>query len=351
MSNVYFSKIFSADKIKQLAVKAGISDIIRKNELVAVKIHFGEKDNRGYIKPAFVKPVVDEIKSLGAKPFLTDTNTIYKGSRTDAVDHILTANEHKFDTCGCPVIIADGLRGNSYVELDVNLKHIKKAQVANDIYYSDKLVFMTHFKGHELFGFGGALKNIGMGCIPRKAKYTAHNTVKPSINIEACIGCGICIKWCPAGALRLSNKKITLNKDICIGCGECILSCEQRVIDVPWDESTKNAQEKTMEFAYGVLKDLPDGKAGKKSIYISFLNHITKFCDCFKTSEGPLIEDIGILASEDPVAIDQASVDLVNKKAGYDFFKKIFPNIDSEYQIVLAEKLGIGSRKYKLIHI
>lgn len=362
VKNVYFSKIFSDDKIKQLMAKTAIPDIICKNEFVAVKIHFGEKGNKGYIQPKFVKPVVAEIKSIGAKPFLTDANTIYKGTRTDAVEHLNTAYEHGFDRCECPVIIADGLRGNSYVAVDVNLKHFKNVKIARDIHYADKIIFLTHFKGHEISGFGGALKNIGMGCASRQGKYELHNAVKPDIQTENCTGCGVCIKWCPAGALRLSGTrqstsplvlsedktdrgdKITINRDICIGCGECILSCEQNVIKIPWNESTKNVQEKIVEYAAGVLKN-------KKTVYLNFLNYITKFCDCYGTKEGPLVDDIGILASDDPIAIDQASVDLINKKTNCDFFKKIYPEIDWTVQLEYAEKLGIGCRKYNLIEI
>ncbi|MEW6556307.1 MAG: DUF362 domain-containing protein [Elusimicrobiota bacterium] len=344
MSNVYFSKIISQDKIKKLLEKVGFSSFISKNDLVAIKIHFGEKGNQGYIKPEFVKPIVEMVKLLGGKPFLTDANTIYKGARADAVSHFNTAIEHGFGSCDCPIIIADGLRGNSYVDVAVNLKHFQKVKIATDIYYADKIVFLTHFKGHEISGFGGALKNIGMGCGSRQGKYEMHNSIKPNIKIENCIGCGTCIKWCPSGALKLVNKKIIMNKEVCIGCGECILSCEQHTIKIPWNESTKNAQEKIVEYALGVLKN-------KKAIYINFLNYITKFCDCYETKENPLIDDIGILSSDNPVAIDMASVELVNKKFGADFFKHIFPDIDWSVQLEYAEKLGLGMRKYELTQL
>ncbi|MFH1541261.1 MAG: DUF362 domain-containing protein [Elusimicrobiota bacterium] len=351
MSNVYFSKIFSKDTIVKLAEKSGINSLISKNDFVAIKIHFGEKENLGYIKPEYVKPVVEIIKSLGGKPFLTDANTIYKGSRANAVDHLNTAISHGFGQCGCPIIIADGLRGNSYVEVDVNLKHFKKVKIARDIYYADKFIFLTHFKGHEISGFGGAIKNVGMGCGARSGKYEMHNAIKPNTISEKCIGCSDCIKWCPSNALQLSNKKIIINKGICVGCGECMLSCEQYAIKIPWDESTKNAQEKIVEYAVGILKNLHNSETGKKAIYINFLNYITKFCDCYQTKENPLIEDVGILASCDPVAIDTASVKLINKKFGSDLFKKIFPEIDWSVQLEYAEKLGLGEKKYQLVEI
>lgn len=178
---------------------------------------------------------------------MTDANTIYKGSRADAVDHLNIAIEHGFGSCGCLLLIADGLRGNSHIEVDVNLKHFKKVKIARDIYYADKFIFMTHFKGHEISGFGGTIKNIGMGCGSRQRKYEMHNAIKPNISSEKCIGCGTCIKWCSLNALKLLNKKIIIDKNICMGCGECILSCEQYAIKIPWDESTKNVQEKIVE--------------------------------------------------------------------------------------------------------
>ncbi|MFH0947417.1 MAG: DUF362 domain-containing protein [Elusimicrobiota bacterium] len=358
MNSVYFSKTFSKDTVIKLAEKSGINSLISKNDFVAIKVHFGEKGNKGYINPEYLKPIVEIVKSLGGKPFLTDANTIYKGSRSNAVDHLNIAIEHGFGNCGCPIIIADGLRGNSYIEVDVGLKHFKTVKIARDIYYADKFIFLTHFKGHEISGFGGAIKNIGMGCGCRHGKYEMHNAIKPNINSEKCIGCGACIKWCPSNALtllemshrdtvsltglKLSNKKIIIDKNICVGCGECILSCEQYAIKIPWDESTRNAQEKIVEYAAGVLYD-------KKAIYLNFLNYITKFCDCYETKEVPLVEDIGIVASDDPVAIDHASAELVNKKFGGDFFKHIFPDIDWSVQLEYAEKLGLGEKKYNLI--
>ncbi|MFA5780253.1 MAG: DUF362 domain-containing protein [Elusimicrobiota bacterium] len=344
MSKVYFTKTFSKDTVSKLAEKSGINSLISKNDFVAIKIHFGEKGNLGYIKPEYAKPIVEIVKSLGGKPFLTDANTIYRGSRANAVDHLNIAIEHGFGICGCPIIIADGLRGNSYIDVEVNLKHFKSVKIARDIYYADKFIFLTHFKGHEISGFGGAIKNIGMGCGARQGKYEMHNALKPEVNPEKCTGCGSCVRWCPSNALKLSNKKIIINKDICVGCGECILSCEQYAIKIPWDESVKNAQEKIAEYASGVLKN-------KKAIYINFLNYITKFCDCYETKESPLIEDIGILSSCDPVAIDAASSELINRKFGGDFFKKIFPGIDYTVQLDYAVKLGLGEKKYQITEI
>lgn len=347
MSKVFFSKKITPDSVGELFDIAGAETVIKNNHLTAIKIHFGEDGNLGYIKPRFVKPVAEKIKSFGAKPFLTDANTIYIGSRSNAIDHTEVALRHGFtvENAGAPVIISDGLRGNASVDVEVNLKHFKKVSVANAIHYSDSIVFMTHFKGHEISGFGGALKNIGMGCATREGKYQQHNSVVPKVNIDNCTACGKCVKWCPSGALGLkSDDRISFSAEKCIGCGECILSCPSEVFKIPWNDATSKVQEKMIEYAYGVCKN-------KGCIYINFLNFITKFCDCYETKEKPYFDELGVMASLDPVAIDAASADVVNKAYGGDFFRHIFPDIDWRVQLDYAEKLGLGEKKYELSEI
>ncbi|MFN3966775.1 MAG: DUF362 domain-containing protein [Endomicrobiia bacterium] len=348
MPKVFFSSSIKPESVVSLLDAIPVEKFIFPDDFCAIKIHFGEKGNTGYVKPEFVRPIVKKLNSIKAKLFLTDANTIYAGVRANAIDHIKVAVEHGFSLqkLGCPVIIADGLRGNSGVEVEINQKHFKSVKIANAIYYSDSFVFVTHFKGHEITGFGGALKNIGMGCATRAGKYEMHNSVVLEIRIENCKSCGICVRWCPTGALSLpdKNSKIIYNKEKCIGCGECIISCKYDVFKIPWSDSTKDVQEKIVEYCFGVLKN-------KRAIYINFLNFITKYCDCYSTKEGPLIEDIGIVVSSDPVAVDKASVDLVNKKYGRDFFKEIWPEIDWSVQLEYAEKLGLGSRNYELVEI
>ncbi|MCB4790891.1 MAG: DUF362 domain-containing protein [Elusimicrobia bacterium] len=344
-SNVYFLQWEQVDKLGEWLKSTGLFKKIRNRDFTALKIHFGEKGNKGYIKPEYAKTVVDKVKLQCALPFLTDASTIYVGERADAVHHLTVANKHGFsiENCGCPVIISDGLRGNAGVEVEVNLKHFKHVSISNAIYYSDFIIFLNHFKGHEISGFGGVLKNMGMGCGTRSGKYSMHDKVHPKTIYDRCIGCGNCLKWCSACALHLKNKKISLDDKKCVGCGECILSCPQGVFQIPWDENTSAAQEKIVEYAYGVVKNKPN-------FGINFLNFITKFCDCYRTKEDPLLKDIGVLASDDPVALDQASADMVNKAFGSDFFKFIFPQIDWEVQLNYAEKLGLGSRQYKVIN-
>ncbi len=337
--------------------KINPGEVIKENDFTAIKLTFGEKGNLGHVKAEEVKPIVEIIKVLGAYPFVTDANTIYVGERADAIHHLQVANEHGFkeDFLGCPVLIADGLRGNSYVEVDVNLKHFKKVKIANALHYADSIVFVTHFKGHEVTGFGGTLKNMGMGCGARAGKYEMHHSIIPEVIVEKCNGCGLCIKWCPSGALLFQPSHQSTNPPIhqftirldstkCTGCGECILTCRQGAIKLPWGDPVKTCQEKIVEYACGAVKN-------KSFFCVNFLQHITKYCDCYGRKEEPLLPDIGILVSPDPVAIDQASADLVNKKFGSDFFRHIFPEIDWTIQLDYAEKIGLGSRKYELIMV
>ncbi len=345
MNKVFFLPSVKPESVSSLLDAISIERFVYPDDFCAVKIHFGERGNLGYVKPEFVRPIIKKLNSIKAKPFLTDTNTIYAGSRSDAIEHIRVAAEHGYSLqkLGCPVIIADGLRGNSGVEVEINKKYFKSVKISNAIYYSDSIVFVSHFKGHEMTGFGGALKNIGMGCATRAGKYEMHNSVVLEVKIENCRSCGICVKWCPTKALYLPNKdsKIVYSKEKCIGCGECIISCKYSVFNIPWSDSTKSVQEKIVEYCSGVLKN-------KRAIYINFLNYITKSCDCYGTKETPLVEDIGIVASCDPVAVDKASVDLVNRKYGKDFFREIWPEIDWSVQLDYAEELGLGSKDYEL---
>lgn len=344
-STVYFLGLDRVKEIDSAMETAGINEIIDKNDFTAIKIHFGEKGNLGYVKPEFIKPVIKKLKEIGAIPFVTDANTIYRGERTDAVHHLMVAAEHAFHPkfLGAPVVIADGLRGNSYVEVDVNLKHFKKVKIAEAIYNSDTILAISHFKGHELCGFGGAIKNLGMGCAARQGKYEQHNTVVPETAVENCTACGACIKWCGGNALVLENKKIVLDPVKCTGCGQCILACNFKVFGLPWNENAALVQEKIVEYAFGTLK-------GKRTFYINFLNHITSYCDCFKAKGKPLMHDIGILLSSDPVAIDQACMDLIEKHAGHNILKEV-TGMDGSRQIEYAESLKLGSRNYQLLEI
>jgi hypothetical protein len=220
------SKLFDALKI----------NFIKENSFVALKIHFGEIGNTAYLKPENVKPLIDKVRSFKALPFLTDANTLYKGTRSDAVNHLLTAYKHGYDfkDIGVPVIIADGLTGKESIQVAVNLKHFKEVKIAASAYHADSLIVLTHFKGHELTGFGGSLKNVGMGLGSRAGKQMMHADVRPEVNKEKCTACGCCVKWCPTSAIKMADKKAEIDTSKCIGCGECIASCNFGAIAISY---------------------------------------------------------------------------------------------------------------------
>ena len=324
-------------------------DFIKENSLVALKIHFGEIGNTAYIKPDKIKPLIEKILSLKALPFLTDANTLYKGTRGDAVNHLTTAHKHGYDisNLNVPVIIADGLTGKDYVKVDVNLKHFKDVKIGAAAYHAESIVVLTHFKGHELMGFGGSLKNIGMGLGARSGKQMMHANIKPEVNKDKCTGCGDCVKWCPTNAIELVNRKAVIDLKKCIGCGECVATCNFSAIAIDWGGEPDKAQERMVEYFYGVWKDKKE-----KMIYFNYLTDISPQCDCYGFTDPPIAPNIGLLASYDPVAIDQASVDLVNSASGSkDKFREVHPDIDWSTQLSYAGTLGIGRREYELTQL
>ncbi len=364
MSKVYFTDLRTTpnrnllDKVVDLMNRSKIDTKIRKNDLVGVKLHFGEAGNTTYIRPIFLRSIVRRLKEAGGKPFLTDTNTLYTGSRSDTVNHLTTAIQNGFDySCiECPLIIADGLRGASGTKVAVEGEILKEVHIAKEIADADAIVVVTHFKAHELSGFGGALKNIGMGCATREGKLVQHSTVAPKVNPENCKGCKLCQGYCPSGAISVESKKASIAGKKCIGCGECILICPSHAIEIEWNEHPDNFQKKMMEYAAGALRNKQ-----KKSLFINFVVQVSPACDCYPHSDAPIVRDIGILASDDPVAIDQASCDMVNNEVslpgtaiknvsiqGEDKWRALYPRIDWSVQLTHAEKLGLGSRKYTL---
>jgi uncharacterized Fe-S center protein len=367
MSKVYFTDLRTnpnrnlLTKIQDLLNRLNVDRHIKRNDIVAIKIHFGEKGNTAYLRPVFLRAIVERVGKGGAKPFLTDTNTLYTGSRSDAVNHMTTAVENGFDySCvKCPIVIADGIRGNSGVKVPINGEVLKDVSIAKEIVEADCLVAVTHFKAHELSGFGGALKNLGMGCATKEGKLVQHSSVKPIINTGACKGCKTCLEYCPADAISVYTKKALINENKCIGCGECLIVCPCKAIEVQWNESQDLFQKKMVEHARGALL----GKE-KKALFLNFLLQISPACDCYPNSDAPIVRDIGILASVDPVSIDAASCDFVNNeqslpntaikkllKKGEDKWRAMFPTIDWNIQLDHAEKLGLGERAYTIVKI
>ena len=366
-SDVFFTNLRASvkqnliSKLLKLMDDAGIEEVVSRRDLVAIKLHFGERGNTAFIRPVFIRHIVDRIQALGASPFLTDANTLYAGTRGNSVSHIHTAVENGFaySVVHAPIIIADGMRGASFSEVHVNQELIKTAFVGKEIVGADALVGVAHFKGHDLSGFGGTLKNLGMGCASRMGKLVQHSGLSPKVKRKKCAGCADCAEHCAQQAIFLVEKKAIIDPKKCVGCGECILVCPNGAIEIRWNRDVPAFQKKMVEYALAALK----GKE-KKSLFMNFLTNISPACDCYGHCDAPIVHDIGILAATDPVAIDQASVDLVNlqpalegtcltscKAPGEDKFKGVYPEIDWTIQLEHAEKLGLGRRDYKLIPV
>jgi uncharacterized Fe-S center protein len=349
------------DKVGELLDAVELSKRIKGKGTVAIKLHFGERGNTAYVRPVFLRRIVERVRELGGRPFLTDTNTLYGGTRSNAVAHLTTAVENgfAFSAVGAPIIIADGLMGNASVRVPIDGKAFQEVSIAHEIFYADSLIGVTHFKGHELSGFGGALKNIGMGCASREGKLSQHSTLGPKVKRKECVGCGTCIEWCAYGAPEMRDKKAYINPDKCVECGECIAICPEGAIQIQWNEAAPAFQRKMVEYALGALKN-----KGKRAAFVSFITQVSPYCDCYGHSDAPIVGDVGILASDDPVAIDQAAVDLVNAQpgsaispytqglpAGADKFRAVHREVDWEVQLAYAAEMGLGRREYDLVSI
>jgi len=368
-SKVYFTNLRTKpgnnllDKLTRLALQSGFDKLNYEKQFVAIKIHFGEPGNLSYIRPNYAAAIVKLIQERGGKPFLTDTNTLYRGKRANAIDHLNSAMENGFNriAVGCDVIIADGLKGTEFREIPVHLKHCKAPRIAAAIADADIIISLTHFKGHDLTGFGGTLKNLGMGGGSRAGKMEMHSNSKPKINLNHCVGCGQCIKNCSQFAIHFNkNKKAEIDYRKCVGCGQCIAICQYSAAVIGSGDSGGNTQEKITEYAYAVLKD-------KLNFHFSFIMNVSPLCDCWNFNDMSIVPDIGMAASSDPVALDRACVDLVNQaqmihgsiledrhfhsESGEDKFK--YANIDTDWKIGLdyAEKIGLGNQNYELIEV
>ena len=352
------------NKIKALFGAAGFGSLIEKDCLTAIKIHFGEKGNDTFINPVFVRTVVDLLKKEKARPFITDSNTLYQGSRHNAVDHLQTAIEHGFGyaTVNAPLIIADGLRGSSFSPVTINKKHFSTVKIADAIVEAHSLIVMSHFKGHELAGFGGAIKNLAMGCAPSQGKFDQH-AMRFFVKEKKCIACGMCMANCPQKAIswgeQAEEKHACIDKEKCVGCGECLTVCEPKAVQFDWATEIEPFNERMVEYAYGAVQ----GKNGRVG-YLNFLMNITPHCDCVPWSDAPLVPDIGILASCDPVALDKACYDLVNNQTGFansslranhapgeNKFTGAWASTRGDVQFFYAESIGLGSCDYELMEI
>ncbi len=369
-SKVYFttfkttSKENLLQKLNRLMESAGFEDIDFSRKYAAIKIHFGELGNLAFLRPNYAKVVADYVKRLGGKPFLTDCNTLYAGSRKNALDHIDTAYLNGFSPfqTGCHVIIGDGLKGNDEVAVPVNGEYVKNAKIGRAVMDADVFISLTHFKGHEMTGFGGAIKNIGMGCGSRAGKMEMHSDGKPIVRTEKCVGCKECLKICAHDAPQFPEFRAVIDHDKCVGCGMCLAICPTDAISTDWGGTVLSLNRKMAEYTLAVVR-------GRPHFHISLICDVSPNCDCHSENDIPIIPDVGMLASFDPVALDVACADLSNKMpvikgsrlsdnlekhnghAGHDHFKMNHPDTEWKSCIEHCEKIGVGNSEYELITI
>jgi len=335
-------------KIVKLYKRSGMGKCFEAKDIVGVKVHIGERGNISYMPPHFIKPLVAMLRKSGCRPFLTDTNTLYKGSRHNAVDHLQLAYEHGFtiENTGAPFVVADGLVGRNEVEIEINCENYKNVPIAAEAVYASALLIVTHITGHIGTGLGGIIKNLGMGFSSRKGKLSQHSSTPPEVKESECTGCEVCKKWCPEDAIFMKNKKAVIIKEKCISCGECVALCRfDAVIFKEWTTS-EVLQKKMAEHALGVMKTKED-KIG----FITLMINQTGQCDCMGIEMDKIIPDFGVLAGFDPVAIDTAVLDITEKLHKNNISKLSFPNLDPTVQLKYGEEIGLGSMDYKLIQV
>lgn len=335
-----------AAKLIRLFDSAGLNRCVGKKELTAVKMHFGEKGNDTYVSPDLVRPIIKRLKELGTKPFLTDTCVLYKSQRDNAVDHLHLAQEHGFTIpkVGAPVVIADGITGGADKEVAIPGKIDKKVSIAGVALEANAIIVLTHVTGHLGTGIGGAIKNVGMGFASRKGKLRQHSVMKPQIKSKVCTGCSICVQWCPADAITMTNDIAHIDEKTCIGCAECLTVCRYNAVAYDWKVDESELQRRMAEHALGVVH----GRE-KKIGYINFLVSITKDCDCWGERQPPLFPDIGVMASTDPVALDAASLNMILEKTGKELQAMSYPNIDPWIQVKYGEEIGLGTQSHELV--
>lgn len=364
-SKVYFTDLRTRNgenllqKLEKLVRKAGMTAIDFRDKYAAIKIHFGEPGNLAFLRPNYSKVIADIVKEAGGKAFLTDCNTLYVGGRKNALDHLDSAYANGYNpfVTGCHVLIADGLKGTDEVLVPIDGEYIKEAKIGRALMDADIVISLTHFKGHEQAGFGGAIKNIGMGGGSRAGKMEMHNAGKPFVEQDLCIGCGACSRICAHDAAIVENKKAHIDIDKCVGCGRCIGVCPKDAVSTLYDEAVDILNRKMAEYAWAILKDRP-------AFHISLVVDVSPNCDCHSENDVPIVPNIGMFASFDPVALDMACVDAVNKApvlpgselsemthAHHDHFTDTHPDTNWKSCLEHGEKIGLGTRNYELITI
>jgi len=347
-------------KFRRLAITAGIKELDMKNKYVAIKLHFGEPGNLAYLRPQYARVLVDIVKEQGGKPYLVDCNTLYIGRRANALDHLQSAYENGFSpfTTGCHILIGDGLKGDDEVAVPVrNAEYSKVAYIGRGVMDADVFISLTHFKAHEGTGFGGAIKNIGMGCGSRRGKKDMHEEEKPTVNVDECVGCGFCAENCAHDAILVENTAC-IDSTKCAGCGRCIEMCPQKCIHPMNERANEILSRKVAEYTAAVVQDKP-------CFHLALACDISPYCDCYKLNDTPIVEDIGMFASTDPVAMDQVCADMVQAakplrksllydrgaKDPGDHFRTLHPVTNWDACLEQGEKLGIGMRAYEIVEM
>ena len=370
-SKVYFTNLRTTpssnllDKMERVVRRAGIADIDFKGQFVAIKIHFGEPGNLAYIRPNYAARMVRILKELGAKPFLTDCNTLYSGGRANAVDHLQAATENGFNplSAGCNVIIADGVKGTDFREVTINGAYCKAPKIGTALVDADIVLSMTHFKGHEQAGFGGVLKNLGMGGAAVPGKLELHSASQPRVIEKNCKGCNICVRHCAHDAIHLNaDRKAVIDYSKCVGCGQCVALCQHDGAVMGADDTSEHLNCKIAEYTQAVLLEKPH-------FHVSFIMNVSPECDCWNHNDAAVVPDLGIAASFDPVALDQACADLVinapmlqtenrlseickhHEHPEADKFHLLHPDTHWQAGLEHAEKIGLGTKSYELITV
>jgi len=353
MADVYFIALPDGAEAGLMAEAAGrVFDAcggaqrVADQDLVAVKLHVGEKNNTTFVPPVVFKILGDKIKRQGGQPFMTETSTLYRGERENAVKHALHAHRHGFtiEATGMPFLSADGLAGNTETEVKIPGELNASVKIAREILMADALVAVAHMTGHLGSGFGGIIKTLGMGLASRMGKLRQHSAMHPEVAGDSCTLCRKCLQWCPEGAVSERSGRAFIDRDKCIGCGECVAVCRFGAVQFDWGMESATMEQHMAEHALGVVQ----GKAGK-CVFINAAVNMTKDCDCMGYRQAKLIPDLGFFASTDPVAVDQACLDQVRRVHGQDLAELAYPGLDAQVQLAHGEKIGLGTRKYKLV--
>ncbi len=355
-SKVYFIKASIRDGEQEISKKArklfkagDFAGCFKENDFTAVKVHVGEKGNNTHLPASCIKGLADELLKLKTKPFITDTSVLYVSQRRNAVDHTIVAARHgfSFEKLGIPFIVADGLLGTSETAIEINGEINKEVYIASDIVRCQSLLSVAHCTGHLAACLGATLKTLGMGCAGKRGKKKQHAALTFSIG-DGCVCCGECLKYCPADAITLGKIKARIDQKKCIGCAECLAVCRFNAVKCNWGQECEILQKSIAEHALGALK----GKENR-SVFFNFIISVTKDCDCFGEPNMPkIVDDIGIAASTDPVAVDKAALDLIETGAGRKLPELLGNNeLDPLYQIEHAERIGLGCAGYELVEI